>query len=138
MTDYPTCPHDRETFVREDALYSYRCPECKSRVCLDCRRYGNKGFMLPLVSWMTGVCDDCRAERGRRQRIRSDYHLDRERREALARVWDEGSRAALDHAVRNADGITLRLDKPNPYAEPTAYERRLLEQHPWLRDEVRP
>ena len=33
-----------------------------------------------------------------------------------AAAWDEGAEAALDHAVRNADGITLRLDRPNPYA----------------------
>lgn len=35
--------------------------------------------------------------------------------EALARAWDEGSSTALDHAIRNDDGITLRLDKPNPW-----------------------
>ena len=33
-----------------------------------------------------------------------------------AAAWDEGVATALDHAVRNADGITLRLDRPNPYA----------------------
>lgn len=33
-----------------------------------------------------------------------------------AKAWDEGVRTALDHARRNPDGITLRLDdQPNPY-----------------------
>lgn len=36
-------------------------------------------------------------------------------------AWQEGVATALDHAVRNDDGITLRLDKPNPY-ETTAAE----------------
>lgn len=37
-------------------------------------------------------------------------------REAKAEAWDEGAQTALDYAVRNPDGITLRLDTHrNPY-----------------------
>lgn len=34
---------------------------------------------------------------------------------ARAKGWDEGVQTALDHAVRNEDGITLSLDRRNPY-----------------------
>lgn len=40
--------------------------------------------------------------------------------ERLAKAWDEGVRTALDRAVRQDDGITLRLDEPNPYLTPDA------------------
>ncbi len=35
--------------------------------------------------------------------------------EGQAKAWGEGARTALNHSVRNPDGITLSLDKPNPY-----------------------
>lgn len=39
---------------------------------------------------------------------------------ALDTAWDAGATTALRHAIRNDDGITLRLEQPNPYrAEPT-------------------
>lgn len=44
-------------------------------------------------------------------------------REARAEAWDEGVAVALNHAIRNEDGITLRLEhldgRPwaNPYRE---------------------
>lgn len=38
---------------------------------------------------------------------------------AKAEAWDEGVRTALDFAVRNPDGITLRLNYANPYREAT-------------------
>lgn len=31
------------------------------------------------------------------------------------RAWDEGVELALNFAKRNPDGVTLRLEKPNPY-----------------------
>lgn len=31
-------------------------------------------------------------------------------------AWAEGVRVALNFAKRNPDGVTLRLEKPNPYA----------------------
>lgn len=119
---YLVCPHDRETFVREKALYSYECPTCEARVCLDCRRHGSAGFMIPLVSWMTGLCGDCYDERSRRGRIRKNYWDSREQRERLSKVWSEGRDAGPD--------------APDPYATPTYYEVTELERHAWLREEM--
>jgi hypothetical protein len=34
-----------------------------------------------------------------------------------ARAWTEGVATALNYAVLEPDGITLRLDKPNPYLD---------------------
>ena len=125
---YPVCPHDRETFVREKALYSYRCPTCEARVCLDCRRYGWKDAMIPLVDWMTGTCEDCYRQREQRSEVRRSYRNARDHRERLQRAWDEGCQAGLagmpdDHA-------------PNPHDVPTAEETFLIERNEWLRDEV--
>lgn len=39
--------------------------------------------------------------------------------EHSAQVWDEAVATALEHAIRNDDGITLRLEKPNPWREQT-------------------
>lgn len=36
-------------------------------------------------------------------------------RKIAADAWDEGVRTALDYAVRNDNGITLHLDRRNPY-----------------------
>ncbi len=44
-------------------------------------------------------------------------------RTARAEAWDEGVAVALNHAIRNEDGITLRLERldghpwANPYRE---------------------
>ena len=32
-------------------------------------------------------------------------------------AWDEGAETALNHAIRNDDGVTLRLEQSNPYKE---------------------
>jgi hypothetical protein len=120
--EYPTCPHPRETWVREPAVYSSRCPECKNRPCYDCGRYGDKGSMIPLVSWMTGTCDDCYTEQGRRSKIREHYYSDRASREDRQRVWQAG---------RDADA-----DATNPYDAPSHWEQSLIEQNEWLRAEV--
>lgn len=45
----------------------------------------------------------------------TDADLETARRSGLRRGWGEGVKAALDRAVRNDDGITLRLDEKNPY-----------------------
>ena len=125
---YPVCPHDRETFVHEEARYSYRCPTCKARVCLDCRRHGWKDAMIPLVDWMTGTCNDCYRQREQRSKVRQSYWGARDHRGQLKRAWEEGCQAGLaglpdDHA-------------PNPHDVPTAEEAFLLERNEWLRDEV--
>lgn len=125
---YPTCPHDRETFIREQALYSYRCPTCDDRVCLDCRRHGWQDVMISLVDWLTGLCQDCYRERGRRERIRKDYLSGREQRERLAEAWNAGCLAGLAGDIDDHE--------PNPHDVPTPYERRLLDEHEWLREEV--
>ena len=41
-------------------------------------------------------------------------------RTARAEAWDEGVATALDHAIRNPDGITLRLEHLDgrPWANP--------------------
>jgi hypothetical protein len=121
-TQHSTCPHPRESWVKEESNGSYDCHECKARVCLDCHRYGSTGFMIPLVSWMTGTCEDCSRKREQRMRIRDDYYRDRDRRIGKARVWEEGRSAAADAT--------------NPYDEPTYSETIALEQNAWLRDEV--
>lgn len=36
-------------------------------------------------------------------------------RQVAERAWDEGVELALNFAKRNPDGVTLRLEKPNPY-----------------------
>jgi hypothetical protein len=123
VREYPVCPHDRETWERETALYSSRCPECKARVCYDCRRHGWTDAMIPLVSWMSGTCDDCYRERGRRAKIREDLERERSSRVTRARCWGEGFNAATTGAS-------------NPYEEPTYREQCLLEQNDWLREEA--
>jgi hypothetical protein len=35
----------------------------------------------------------------------------------LADAWRSGAQTALEFAIRNEDGVTLRLDKPNPFEE---------------------
>ena len=122
MADHQTCPHPFETWTKETNLYSYRCGECNDRPCMDCKRYGDRGFMIPLVSWMTGVCEDCYHIREQRQKIRDNYYRDVRGRESRARIWDEGRAAAPDAA--------------NPYAEPGVFESSALEQHEWLRAEA--
>ena len=89
---------------------------------MDCRRYGERGFMIPLVSWMTGTCEDCSRERDQRRKIRDNYFRDMHERTARARIWNEGRAAAPDAS--------------NPYAEPGPFETSALKQHEWLRDEV--
>lgn len=36
-------------------------------------------------------------------------------RQVAEKAWREGADTALDFAKRNPDGVTLRLEKPNPY-----------------------
>lgn len=36
-------------------------------------------------------------------------------RQVAEKAWGEGADTALDFAKRNPDGVTLRLEKPNPY-----------------------
>lgn len=43
-------------------------------------------------------------------------HLTEVLRDLPAQLWQEGADTALDHAIRNDDGVTLRLEVPNPYA----------------------
>ena len=45
------------------------------------------------------------------------------RREAAEKAWDEGVATALNHAKRNPDGITLRLEKFNGDAWPHPYRK---------------
>lgn len=49
--------------------------------------------------------------------LESDWELLRDADAERARVWDKAVAVALDHAIRNDDGITLRLEKPNPYKQ---------------------
>ena len=119
---FQTCPHDVSTFVSEPAVYSRRCPECNARVCTSCKRHGWTGGMIPLVSWMTGTCDDCYRELGKRQEIRKQHDRQANRRKSLRSAWDAGRAANLADV--------------NPHAEPTYYETHLLEQNPWLAAEV--
>ena len=121
-TTYPVCPHDVSTLIHEPGLYSSRCPECNARVCTGCKRYGDKGFMIPLVSWMTGTCDDCYRALEQRLRIRDDHRRESERRKALQRAWDAGRVAGPEDT--------------NPHAEPDYSEARLLADNPWLAEEV--
>ena len=121
---FPACPHPRETWRKENNVSSYRCDECNAKVCLDCHRYGEKDFMIPLVSWMTGVCDDCYRQREERRQVRKDFDDSRSRRERLRDAWDAGRAAGPDDT--------------NPHAEPSEYsdECWLLGKHDWLREEV--
>ncbi len=123
-TEHKVCPHPRETWVKEPAVYSMRCPDCKARVCTGCRRYGWRDSMIPLVSWMTGTCDTCYSENQRRIKIRDQFEDERRTRETRQRIWDEARAAAAD-AV-------------NPYAESTPFEQRLLDDNVWLREWVSP
>lgn len=45
-------------------------------------------------------------------------HAEREP-DRLAQAWREGADTALAFAIRNDDGVTLRLEKPNPYENDT-------------------
>lgn len=119
--EFAKCPHPRDSWEPETGIYSYRCPECKGRPCLDCRRHGFTGFMIPLVSWMTARCEECLRTIETRQSTRQSYWRDRDSRLGKARIWDE---------ARAADP-----DAPNPYAEPSASETYTLEQNPWLVEE---
>lgn len=118
----PVCPHDTATFVSEPNLSSMRCLECNARVCRSCKRYGETGFMIPLVSWMTGTCDDCYRDMEKRKEIRKEHQRESQRRKALRAAWDAGRAAGPDDV--------------NPHTEPDYSEARLLADNSWLADEV--
>lgn len=119
MSDLATCPHDRGTFVREPGVSSYKCPECRARVCLDCRRFGTR-HGSSLVDWSTGICGDCYSKREQRLNAEASLRKARDRREALQAAWDAGHAAPAD--------------APNPHAVPSDEEAWLVERHPWLRE----
>lgn len=131
IATYEVCPHDRETFERESVGSAYVCPECKARVCLDCRRHGWRDSMIPLVSWMSGTCDGCYRERETRRQIRKGYRDAKDRRERLRDAWSDGFEAGW--AAQDPDDHA-----PNPHSEPGEHsdERWLLDKYDWLRAEV--
>ena len=134
---YPTCPHDRETWEREPALYSSRCNECNGRPCYECHRYGWSDALIPLVSWMTGLCADCYRQGEERAHVRKNYDDANRRRRQLQEAWDAGFEAGSTWTPSTPNGTPS--DPPrNPHHEPTYEETYLLEQNDWLRDEVAP
>ena len=51
-----------------------------------------------------------------------DRWLSEHDRQVAERAWDEGVELALNFAKRNPDGVTLRLEKPNPYRKEPVME----------------
>ena len=81
--DHPDLCENPHTPV---GVWNY-CAACRDRVCLECQRPdGVSGG----GSWMSGHCFDCQGPVIRRQEDLARARKAAERREDLARAWDEG------------------------------------------------
>lgn len=85
------------------------------------------GYIVTSMRYTPETDDHLLAKRRREVAAEFDAWLDgvcaEARREGQAEAWDEGVVVALNHAIRNPDGITLRLEHldgtpwPNPYGD---------------------